>query len=174
MAVHWGGHWCLPGFLPTTRSKLLRNCNYAELRIGNYDVLGRLGAGGMGAVFKARHRRMKRVVALKVLSRELVKDDTFVRRFQREVEAIARMSHPNIVMAYDADEDEAGPFLAMEYVNGQDLAVLVQKQGPLGVAAAVNYIMQAARGSITPTARESSTATSSPPTCFGMPPGRSR
>jgi CheY-like chemotaxis protein len=59
---------------------------------------------------------------------------------------IARFSHPNIVMAYDADEDAAGPFLVMEYVNGQDLASLVQKRGPLGVSAAVNCILQAARG----------------------------
>jgi serine/threonine-protein kinase len=119
---------------------------YSELRIGNYDVLDRLGSGGMGAVFKARHRRMKRIVALKVLSRAMAQDATFLQRFQREVETIARLSHPNIVMAFDADEAEAGPFLVMEYVNGPDLASLVQKQGPFSVAGAVDCILQAARG----------------------------
>jgi serine/threonine protein kinase/CheY-like chemotaxis protein len=119
---------------------------YAELRIGNYDVLDRLGAGGMGAVFKARHRRMKRIVALKVLSRTMAQDTTFLQRFQREVETIAQLTHPNIVMAFDADEAEAGPFLVMEFVNGADLASLVQKQGPFSVSAAVDCILQAARG----------------------------
>src|SRR5208282_1368677 len=91
---------------------------FEELVIGNYQVLDRLGAGGMGTVFKARHRRMKRIVAIKVLSRGLAKDESFVQRFQREVETIARFTHPNIVMAYDADEAEAGHFLVMEFVDG--------------------------------------------------------
>src|SRR6476660_1664672 len=115
---------------------------FGDLRVGNYDVLDRLGAGGMGTVFKARHRRMKRVVALKVLSKSLAANDTFVRRFQREVETIARLSHPNIVMAYDADEAEVGPYLVMELVDGLDLASLVAKQGPLDVAVAVDCILQ--------------------------------
>jgi serine/threonine protein kinase/DNA-binding NarL/FixJ family response regulator len=116
------------------------------LLIGNYEILDRLGAGGMGTVFKARHRRMKRIVALKVLSRNLSSDKTFVQRFQREVETIARLSHPNIVMAYDADEDAVGHFLVMEYVNGADLASLVHKHGTFGVVAAINCILQVARG----------------------------
>jgi CheY-like chemotaxis protein/tRNA A-37 threonylcarbamoyl transferase component Bud32 len=134
------------GLLTAYQAEAVCQGKYAELRIGNYEVLDRLGAGGMGTVFKARHRRMKRIVALKVLSRSLAKDDTFVRRFQREVETIARLAHPNIVMAHDADEDDAGPFLVMEYVSGQDLASLVQQGGPLAVRAAVRGIVQAARG----------------------------
>jgi serine/threonine protein kinase len=117
-----------------------------ELRIGNYDILDRLGAGGMGTVFKARHRRMKRVVALKVLLKSLSQDTTFIQRFQREVETIAQLSHPNIVMAYDADEADIGHFLVMEFVNGHDLANVVQKQGPMSVRAAVESTLQAARG----------------------------
>src|SRR5262249_44803593 len=68
------------------------NKRYEKLHIGNYVILDKIGAGGMGAVYKARHRRMKRVVALKVLTRNLCKDKTFVQRFQREVEAIAQLS----------------------------------------------------------------------------------
>jgi CheY-like chemotaxis protein len=117
-----------------------------ELRIGNYDILGRLGSGGMGSVFLARHRRMKRVVALKVLAPELSQDASFVHRFQREVETIARLGHPNIVMAYDADEAEAGHFLVMEYVKGRDLASVVEKSGPMAPAEALGCILQAARG----------------------------
>jgi serine/threonine protein kinase len=117
-----------------------------ELRIGNYDILGRLGAGGMGTVFKARHRRMKRVVALKVLSRSVMQSENFVARFQREVETIARLSHPNIVMAFDADEAEAGPFLVMEFVDGRDLASEIVKNGSMSIADAIDCTVQAARG----------------------------
>jgi serine/threonine-protein kinase len=116
------------------------------LVLGNYEVLERLGAGGMGTVFKARHRRMKRIVALKVLSQHIAQDATFLQRFQREVETVARLAHPNIVMAYDADESEAGPYLVMEFVNGRDLASKVQEQGPMSLRSAVEAILQAARG----------------------------
>jgi serine/threonine protein kinase len=118
----------------------------AELRVGNYDILSRLGAGGMGTVFKARHRRMKRVVALKVLSAALSTDTAFVLRFQREVETIARLSHPNVVMAYDADEAEIGHFLVMEFVDGPDLASLVEKDRAFDVPRAVDCVLQSARG----------------------------
>lgn len=117
-----------------------------ELRMGNYDVLDRLGAGGMGTVLKARHRRMKRIVALKVLSSSLSKDQSFVQRFQREVETIAQLKHPNIVMAFDADECELGHFLVMEFVDGHDLSSIVAKSGPLDVAHAIDYTLKAARG----------------------------
>ncbi len=134
------------GVLTNYQVEALRERKFAELLIGNYEVLDRLGAGGMGSVYKARHRRMKRIVALKVLSRSLAADETFLRRFQREVETVARLSHPNIVMAHDADEAEAGPFLVMEFVDGHDLFFLVQKEGCLSVAAAVDCLLQAARG----------------------------
>jgi serine/threonine protein kinase len=134
------------GLLTSYQMEAVRSRKFAELRIGNYEVLDRLGSGGMGTVFKARHRRMKRIVALKVLPQNLAKDSHFLRRFQREVETLARLSHPNIVMAHDADEDVAGPFLVMEFVNGCDLVSLVAKQGPLTVATAINCILQAARG----------------------------
>jgi serine/threonine protein kinase/CheY-like chemotaxis protein len=141
-----GRYLVTAGILTAFQLDAVCNRRFADLRIGNYDVLDRLGAGGMGTVFKARHRRMKRVVALKVLSHKLANDETFLQRFQREVEMIARFSHPNIVMAHDADEDDAGPFLVMEFVNGPDLASLVQKQGPMSVASALNCTLQTARG----------------------------
>jgi serine/threonine-protein kinase len=134
------------GKLTGYQAEAVRDRRFADLRIGNYEILERLGAGGMGTVFKARHRRMKRVVAIKVLSREVAKSGPFADRFQREVETIARLSHPNIVMAYDADEAEVGPFLVMEFVNGRDLASEVEKNGPLSPGDAVDRILQAARG----------------------------
>jgi CheY-like chemotaxis protein/tRNA A-37 threonylcarbamoyl transferase component Bud32 len=133
------------GKLTAFQADAVREGRLEELRIGNYQVLDRLGAGGMGTVFKARHRRMKRVVALKVLSRTVARSERFVQRFQREVEAVSRLSHPNIVMAYDADEAEAGHFLVMEFVNGRDLDSEVQQRGPLPVGEAVDCMLQAAR-----------------------------
>ncbi|MFN0165192.1 MAG: protein kinase domain-containing protein [Bryobacteraceae bacterium] len=100
----------------------------------------------MGAVFKARHRRMKRIVALKLLAPEIAQQASFVQRFQREVETIAQLAHPNIVMAYDADEAEVGHFLVMEFVDGRDLAHEIQANGPLSIKATVDYIAQAAAG----------------------------
>jgi serine/threonine protein kinase len=133
------------GKLTPFQAAAVRERRFDELVLGNYQVLGRLGAGGMGTVYKARHRRMKRVVAIKVLSAKISKSEEFVKRFQREVEAVALLSHPNIVMAYDAGETEAGHFLVMEFVNGRDLATEVQQRGPLPVAEAVACAVQAAR-----------------------------
>ncbi|MFO1044763.1 MAG: protein kinase [Planctomycetaceae bacterium] len=118
----------------------------SSLRLGNYVVIDELGRGGMGAVLKAEHIRMKRLVAVKVLSKAVTKQPELVKRFEREVEAIARLRHPNIVTAYDADEDRGIHFLVMEYIPGRDLAVIVGQRGGLPVAEAVNYICQAARG----------------------------
>src|SRR5262245_56299164 len=133
------------GKLTPFQAAAVRDRHFEELVIGNYQVLDRLGVGGMGTVYKARHRRMKRVVAIKVLSRSVGQSEKFVQRFQREVEAVARLSHPNIVMAHDADEAEAGHFLVMEFVNGRDLASAVQERGPLPVPEAVACVLQAAR-----------------------------
>lgn len=134
------------GLLSRTQFDALHSGQITTLRIGNYEILNRLGAGGMGTVYKARHRRMKRIVALKVLSPGLSKNSSFVQRFQREVETIARLGHPNIVMAYDADEADEGHFLVMEFINGRDLAGIVEKDGAMSVGQAVDCILQSARG----------------------------
>src|ERR1700676_2804749 len=117
-----------------------------SLILGNYTLLDKIGAGGMGQVFKAQHRRMDRVVAIKMLPKNVMKDAATVARFEREVKAAARLEHPHIVTAYDADQAGSVHFLVMQYVDGQDLSELVKKNGPLPVAKAVNYILQAAKG----------------------------
>src|SRR5262245_23688104 len=117
---------------------------FEGLVIGNYEVLERLGQGGMGTVYKARHRRMRRVVAIKILSRNRTDYGRFIKRFQREVEAVARLNHPNIVMAHDADEAEVGHFLVMEFVDGRDLASEVREHGRFPIRQAVGCVVQAA------------------------------
>jgi serine/threonine protein kinase len=111
-----------------------------------YDVLGPLGEGGMGQVFKARHRRLNRVVAVKVIRPEQLANPNAVRRFHREARAAGRLSHPHIVEIYDAKEAGGTFLLAMEYVDGKDLAELVQAHGPLPVALACEYLRQACLG----------------------------
>ncbi len=115
------------------------------LTFGEYFILEKLGEGGMGQVFKAEHRRMRRTVALKVLSGAAMKDADARKRFEREVHAAARLIHPNIVTAFDANEHEGVHFLVMEFVDGHDLSVILGKQGPLPPATAIDYVLQAAR-----------------------------
>jgi serine/threonine protein kinase len=117
-----------------------------SLVLGNYVVLDKIGEGGMGVVLKAEHRRMKRVVALKVISETALKARGAIQRFEREVQAVAKLEHPNIVTAHDADQEGDTHFLVMQFVDGDDLSTIVKKSGPLSVDRAVDYVLQAARG----------------------------
>ena len=116
------------------------------LVFGEYIVLDKLGAGGMGQVFKAQHRRMKRIVALKVLPPQTTNSAAAVKRFYQEVEMAARLTHPNIVTAYDAGEAHKLHYLAMEFVDGKDLSYIVTRNGPLSIDQAMYCVAQAARG----------------------------
>ncbi len=126
--------------------KLLAEGRGQNLVLGQYILLDLLGEGGMGQVFKARHRRLDRIDALKVIRSETLQSPDALRRFQREARAAARLQHPNIVTVYDADEANGTHYLAMEYVPGVDLASTVRKDGPLWVGQACEYIRQAAMG----------------------------
>src|SRR6185437_12647070 len=115
-------------------------------RISEYAVQGAIGRGGMGAVYRAVHTRLDKVVAIKVLSSQRLGDAVAVARFERETRAIGKLSHPHIVAATDAGEVAGAPFLVMEFVDGIDLAQLVKRQGPLSVADACEIVRQAALG----------------------------
>src|SRR5947209_8003597 len=100
----------------------------------------------MGDVYHEEHVLMERPVALKVINRSLTNNPAMVERFRREVKAAARLMHPNIVHAYDAEQAGDLHFLVMEYIEGKSLARVVTEQGPLPVALACDYIRQAALG----------------------------
>jgi serine/threonine-protein kinase len=117
-----------------------------HLSLGPYVLLECLGEGAMGQVFKARHRKLDRIVALKIIRKERLKSAHAIQRFQREARAVAKLSHPNIVAVYDADEIGGTHFMAMEFVDGIDLARLVKQAGPLPVGKACEYVRQAAVG----------------------------
>lgn len=121
------------------------------LVLGNYRVLERLGAGGMGVVFKAEHMRMRRLVAIKVLSLSREEDPQTLARFYSEMRAVAQLQHPNIIGAIDAGEstndDPDAPVLhyfVMEYVAGKDLEDQVSAKGPLPPAKACELAYQVA------------------------------
>jgi serine/threonine-protein kinase len=114
--------------------------------LGQYRVLEELGRGGMGRVYKAVHQTMGRFVALKLLAPDLTRTERAREFFEREVKAAAKLNHPNIVTAYDANQAGDRFFLVMEYVDGPNLSQLVREQGPLPVEQACEYIRQAALG----------------------------
>lgn len=116
------------------------------LVFGDYVVLDKIGAGGMGVVLKAQHRRMKRIVAVKVLPAKAMDSEAAVLRFYREVEAAAKLIHPNIVTAFDAGEHRGMHYLVMEFVDGQDLSDILSESGPLPIEHAVECTIQAAKG----------------------------
>jgi WD40 repeat protein len=111
-----------------------------------YRVVRLLGRGGMGAVYLAEHRRMGRLVALKIINPELLNHSGALMRFQQEVKTAAKLDHANIVAAFDADQAGNSHFLVMEYVEGQNLSDYLAENGPLPVAYACDIIRQAALG----------------------------
>jgi serine/threonine protein kinase len=114
--------------------------------LGKYRLIQMLGRGGMGSVCLAEHVTMNRRVALKIISREVGKDPAALQRFLAEARAVAALDHPNIVQAYNVDNEGDRYYLVMEYVEGMDLQRLVEVEGPLECERAVDYIRQAADG----------------------------
>src|SRR5215831_15554804 len=119
---------------------------WRRFTIGKYKVLKRLGAGGMGSVYLCEHKLMRRRVAVKVLPTAKADDPSSLERFYREARAVAALDHPNIVRAYDIDQDDKLHFLVMEYVDGSSLQDIIKKVGPMDVTRAAHYMRQSALG----------------------------
>jgi serine/threonine-protein kinase len=115
----------------------------AARQLGQYQLKERLGVGGMGEVYLAEHRLLKRPCAVKLIHPERASDPNLLRRFEREVQATARLSHPNTVEVYDYGHAEDGTFYyVMEYLPGLSLDEMVSRHGPLPPARAVHYLRQ--------------------------------
>jgi serine/threonine protein kinase len=142
----WADGLVAEGVLTSFQVEQLLAGQGASLVLGPYRILDRLGAGGMGQVYKAEHILMKRLVALKVIAPSLVRDEAALACFQSEIQVAAQMSHPNLIAAYDAAEANGLHFLVMEYMDGIDLRRLVETSGPLSVRLACECIRQAALG----------------------------
>ena len=131
------------GKLTPYQAEEVRQGRVNHLSMGNYLVLSRLGEGGMGTVYKALHRRMQRVVAIKVIRKDVATKD-FITRFRREIHLLARLNHPNMVIAYDSDQCLLGEYLVMEYVEGVDLAEVLKRSGSLSISESISAVRQAA------------------------------
>jgi serine/threonine protein kinase len=134
------------GVLTSFQAEQLLAGRWKGFFISKYKILQRLGSGGMGMVFLAEHKYMKRLVALKVLPRSRSGESSALERFYREAKAIAALDHPNVVRAYDLDQEGDLHFLVMEYVDGVSLQELVKAHGPFDVERTVHYLYQAAKG----------------------------
>jgi serine/threonine protein kinase len=119
---------------------------WRRFTIGKYKVLERIATGGMASVYLCEHKFMRRRAAVKVLPATRASDPASLERFYREARAVAALDHPNIVRAYDVDQDDQLNFLVMEYVDGSSLQEIVKKSGPLDPVRAAHYISQAALG----------------------------
>ncbi|MCF0233515.1 MAG: serine/threonine protein kinase, partial [Thermoguttaceae bacterium] len=133
------------GYITGWHARQLLKRKYKGFYLRQYRILGRLGAGGMSAVYLGEHTVMRRRVAIKVLPKRRL-NAVYLDRFAREAQAIASLDHPNIVRAYDVDHYDDVHYIVMEYFEGNNLRQLVEKEGPLPYEDAVNYIRQAALG----------------------------
>ncbi|MEM9354839.1 MAG: protein kinase [Pseudomonadota bacterium] len=132
------------GDLTAYQARTLLSSGIDPLLLDRYLILDVIGEGGMGVVFKALHRSMERIVALKILPSLSIDSPTKVERFRREIKAVAQLSHPNIASAYDAHETDGTHFLAMEYVPGKNLFDHISENGPLPVSESLAIASQIA------------------------------
>ncbi len=130
---------------PWQRDMLLQG-KHRGFFLGRYKLLGQVGSGGMSTVYLGEHVLMQRQVAIKVLPRNRVTDTSYLARFRREARAAASLDHPNIVRAYDIDNDGDNHYLVMEFVDGRDLQQTVKRNGPMDYVTAADYVRQAAEG----------------------------
>jgi serine/threonine-protein kinase len=115
------------------------------ITIAGYHILEKIGHGGMGVVFKARQLSLDRIVALKILSPKLAADKEFCERFLREARAVARLSHPNIIVGIDVGQEGKYFYFAMEYVDGPTALRMLREEGPFDEQGALQVAQQMAR-----------------------------
>jgi serine/threonine protein kinase len=114
--------------------------------IGNYDLLEKIAEGGMGAIYKARHRQSGQVVAIKIMPPHMAGNNVLLKRFEQEFRAASRLDHPNIVRALDYGDTGSTPYLVMEFVEGESLGQKIERDGALSETEAIKLIAQVAQG----------------------------
>ncbi len=156
--------------LTAWQAEALLKGKHRGFHLGPYRLMRPLGQGAMGHVYLAQHVMMHRNCAIKLLALKHRQDPDLLARFKVEAVAIAAFDHPNIVRAYDFNRDTSTGselfYLVMEYVEGQDLQRIVEKEGVMDYQRAAEFIRQAAVGLASAIRRASSIATSSRPTSW--------
>jgi len=133
------------GHLTSWQAEKLLAGKHKGFFLGKYKLLQPLGAGGMSVVYLAQHSLLGQRRAIKVLPKSKVSDSSYLQRFYREAQAAARLNHPNIVRTFDIDQQGDQHYMVMEFIEGEDLASIVKRDGPLPYPHAVDYLQQAAR-----------------------------
>ncbi len=113
--------------------------------IGNYKIIGRLGKGGMGDIYKAVQKSLNRTVAVKVLSPQMGRSEEFTKRFDIEAKAISLLQHQNIVSIFEFGEESGLKYFAMQYVDGEDLGKKLLHKKPLAISDVIDYSKQICR-----------------------------
>jgi serine/threonine-protein kinase len=134
------------GLLTSWHVEKLMDRKHKGYFLGKYKLLRHIGSGGMSSVYLAEHTLMHRQRAIKVLPKTKVNDSSYLDRFHREAQATAALDHPNIVRAYDLDNEGDTHYIVMEFIEGKDLNTIVKQEGPLPLELAANYIAQSAEG----------------------------
>ena len=114
--------------------------------VGNYDLVEKIAEGGMGVVYKGRHRESGQFVAVKILSPQMAKNQVLLKRFEKEYNTARQLDHPNIVRALDYGKVNGSPYLVMEYVEGESLGQKIARQGAMPEKDAIRVIAQVAQG----------------------------
>lgn len=114
--------------------------------IGNYHLIEKIAEGGMGSVWKGRHRDSGEIVAVKIMASHLVKNPILIRRFEKEFRSAARLDHPNIVRVIEYNDEDVTPFLVMEFIEGESLAHRLDRVGRIGEKEAIRIITHVAQG----------------------------
>ena len=114
----------------------------SRILAGRYELLERIGSGGMAVVYKAQCRLLNRFVAIKILKPDFIKDVKFIENFRRESQAAASLNHPNIVNVYDVGREGNIHYIVMEYIEGEPLSEVIEREAPLDYARVIEISKQ--------------------------------
>ncbi len=114
--------------------------------VGNYDLLEKIAEGGMGAIYRGRHRESGQIVAIKIMPPHMAQNPVLLKRFEQEFRAASRLDHPNIVRALDYGDNGNTPYLVMEFVDGESLGQKIEREGRMPETEAIRIIAQVAQG----------------------------
>jgi len=129
-----------------TLERMVREESRGQRQVAGFELFEKLSSGAMGTVYKARHLKLGKIVALKLLNPDMAKDKSYVARFLLEAQAAATLNHPNVVQAYDVGQTGNVHFIAMEYVEGKTLKELIKRRGQIEESAAVEIVLQLVDG----------------------------